>query len=1153
MRSICLLFIAFFGLQNLFAQNPGDTIVVQTFDYSMTYGSGIRDTMAYFPDDPNLTFEKIILSYNMRCKDDVVNTNGSANHIGCGAWDYSCNTYIHDSTRIDSLRQTMDSYSISNFSGNSYNYSINPVYNFIQFYQQQASIDSLITEDTTQLGYGTDSLSFVIATNQQAHKSQFIYRAHELGQMGLINDSIDALSLTVLQSNQWAQFLTIKMKLTTDSILSEQAVDVDGFTEVYNANTYLSNGLNRLQFHTPFAWDSTSNIIVEFSLTNSTPVNTTLIQGEQQSYTAGVYTHDAQHITLNGAENISIPTDSFFSIANQVTVSLWVYGNENLMPYNTSIFEGRDSLGNRTINVHQPWSNGRVYFDCGNTGSSYDRIDKAANVSDYAGGWNHWTFTKNASTGMMKIYLNGQQWHAGVSKTKTLDIQSFFLGSSAYNSNFWNGHVKELRIFDKELDLITIQNWMNRRMNSSHPDFNRLVAHYPLGEGSGTSVNDLSANNQTANFNGAINWNYTRGEQLSHFFQGTTQRPNLSFFQGEYLLSMHTDTVLDSLMASPNTVKEYAIVPHPNSLLNDSIATLSTNTYWEAISHTYDANGNLLNSQATTIDGTINIGTLTYYKRFPMAFQIMSFVTPYGAYLDLGPEGKTWHFDLTDFAPIFKGPKRITMDAGGQWQEDMDVKFLFIVGTPPRDVLDMQQLWKVQARSYTDIMADNAFEPRDYSLMANADAFKIRTVITGHGQEGEFIPQFHKINIDGGVPEFNWQVWTDCGENPIFPQGGTWIYDRAGWCPGQASDLQEDDITNFVTAGQTHTFDYGINSASGDSRYWVSSQLVSYDEANFTLDAAIVDILSPTDKVNYIRTNPICSKPEVVIQNTGSDILTSLTIEYWINNAATPESYNWSGSLAFLEKATVELPDPSSLWDDMANSHNMFYVRISNPNNASDAYAHNNELSTSFSRAPRYPTDFVVRHYTNAGAAFGNTSETSWKVLDNQGTVLYNSGNLQVNTLYVDTLNFTEGCYTFRIEDSDEDGIDFWANNDGFGYLRFNNMWGDQFFGAEGDFGAFLQQEFIASNTSSINETDQARLSVYPNPTNGELSIYWNQQKEEEVQFDLVNMMGETIWSETYHSKEVSKQLELSMYASGVYLLQVKSADQNIQKKVVLQ
>ena len=137
MKKIFYLLIAIFIIIQSSAQNPGDTIVVQTFDYNMTYGSGPwsggdRDTIAHFPNDPNLTFEKIILSYNMRCKDNVVNTNGQSNSIGCGAWDYSCHTYIHDSTRIDSILSYQSSHTVSSFSGSVYNYSLNPVYNFYQ-------------------------------------------------------------------------------------------------------------------------------------------------------------------------------------------------------------------------------------------------------------------------------------------------------------------------------------------------------------------------------------------------------------------------------------------------------------------------------------------------------------------------------------------------------------------------------------------------------------------------------------------------------------------------------------------------------------------------------------------------------------------------------------------------------------------------------------------------------------------------------------------------------------------------------------------------------------------------------------------------------------------------------------------------------------
>jgi len=324
--------------------------------------------------------------------------------------------------------------------------------------------------------------------------------------------------------------------------------------------------------------------------------------------------------------------------------------------------------------------------------------------------------------------------------------------------------------------------------------------------------------------------------------------------------------ITDSILAPADTIYEVIIISNPNTLFHDIIDTISVNLYWQPYSYTTDTSGNIINIDTLMSSGTINITELDYYKRYPMAFQIMSFVTPYGIGLDLGPNGKTWYFDVTDYTPILKGNKKITVSGGGQWQEDMDIKFLFIVGTPNREVLEMQQIWRPQSKGYSAIIANDAFEPRDILMHPNASTYKLRTTITGHGQQGEFIPQDHYLNIDGGAQEYIWPVWTECAENPVYPQGGTWIYDRAGWCPGQASDVREDDITGLVNPGQIHNIDYGVTNATGTSNYWISSQLVSYGTASHSLDAAIIDILSPTDQILHLRTNPHCSKPKIIIQ-----------------------------------------------------------------------------------------------------------------------------------------------------------------------------------------------------------------------------------------------------------------------------------------------
>jgi hypothetical protein len=733
------------------AQNPGDTIVVQTFDYGMTYGQAWgppRDTLAHFPSDPNLTFEKIIMSYSIRCKDAQINTSGG-NNVACGEWDYSCHTYIHDSTRVDSILYTVASYSISGFTGTIYNYSTTPIYNY--FYSLNAS--------------------------------------------GLL--------------------------------------------------------------------------------------------------------------------------------------------------------------------------------------------------------------------------------------------------------------------------------------------------------------------------------------------------------------------ILDSIIASPDTILELGIISNHGTLNHDIIDTLSVNFYYQPYSYTYDTSGSIINIDTLTSNGTLNITTLNYYRRYPMAFQIMSFVTPYGIGLDLGAEGKTWYFDVTDYYPVLKGDKRITVSGGGQWQEDMDIKFLFIVGTPPRDVLEMQQIWRPQSKGYGAIMADDAFEPRDVLMHSNASAYKLRTTITGHGQEGEFIPQNHYLNIDGGTQEYIWPVWTECAENPIYPQGGTWIYDRAGWCPGQASDLREDDITQLVNPGQIHNIDYGVSSATGTSNYWVSSQLVSYGAANHTLDAAIIDVLSPTNQILHVRTNPLCSKPKITIQNTGNTTLTSLQIEYWVNGATSHEIYQWSGNLNFLEKEEVELPDPTSLWANIAANNNIFHVIISLPNNSTDEYYFNNIISSTFESAPTYPNTFALWFQTNNGEVNPLTqiSESSWEFFDNNGNSIYASGDLISNTQFRDTLVFNNGCYVFKVTDTDDDGLDFWANNDGGGMVRFREIEASWLKSFDGDFGRFIHHEFRVEDGLSNSEINDVDIKIFPNPATNEIIVIGDLANS--TKLILTDNIGRIVSTINIDKNNNTHKIDIKNLSKGIYFISINN--NKIIKKVVKQ
>jgi hypothetical protein len=109
-----------------------------------------------------------------------------------------------------------------------------------------------------------------------------------------------------------------------------------------------------------------------------------------------------------------------------------------------------DSNNQRILNIHLPWQDGAVYFDCGADGAgNYDRIAKQADPADYKGKWSHWTFTKDAVAGEMKIYLNGQLWYMESGKTRSIPAATqVVFGCDRSLTYSYDGKVAELRIWN---------------------------------------------------------------------------------------------------------------------------------------------------------------------------------------------------------------------------------------------------------------------------------------------------------------------------------------------------------------------------------------------------------------------------------------------------------------------------------------------------------------------------------------------------------------------------------------------------------------------------------------------------------------------------------------------------------------------------------
>jgi hypothetical protein len=1138
-----LLFI--FSSISLFAQSPGDTIEVETFNYSQTYGinqwsGGIRDTMITFPNDPNVSYEKILMLYNMRCKDGNVST-GTERDKGCGEWDISCNTYLHDSTSIDSLATTISSHTISNFSGTTFNYSTSPTYDYYRHLQPNATIVNTINENPFVIGSGTMSLNHVLPTANYNGKSQYLFTATELLAAGMSAGNLDGLMLQVLNGTESADFLRVKIKSTTKTALSASLPDMTGFTEVFFHNTNFISGQNRLQFSTPFNWDGISNLIIEFSFTNQNNGNTVNFGGTNTGMDYGIHSDGDRIHYFNGTNQIQANNYTGIGGSGDRTMESWInssVANKEIISWGVNSSTEKWSFrinGNGTVRAEV--NGGYIYGTTVVSNGQWHHVACVLSGNDIA----------NA-----KLYVDGVLETVGASQSHTVNTNAstnLNIGHGR-NNTYFNGNIDEVRIWNTALSGTTLQNWLYKSIDATHPNYANLDLYYPLNEGTGDAITDYSNNGNNATIqNGAV-WQKMQGVDLFKGFQVTQTRPNVTFLQGTYNLNIIIDTVYEAIQRTANIVNHNQIFPNYGQVKHDSIGLISSSNYWEAggYENYYDENGLLYNSILIPIDGTITPTTLTYQRRFPMKYEIMSFVTPYGVNLDLGQNGKTWTFDVTDYAPILNGTKRLTIERGGQWMEDMDIRFLYIVGTPPRDVLDIQQIWPVESKTYTSIMADDSFAPKDMPLHPNGEYFKVRSAISGHGQEGEFIPRAHSLNVNGGIEEFGWQVWKECSYNPIFPQGGTWIYDRAGWCPGMATDVEESDLTPYITAGQTTaTIDYGVLSGSGDSRYIANHQLVSYGGANFNLDARITDVISPSNKVEYSKEGILCGRPTIVIQNTGATTLTSLTIEYWVNNAATKQTYNWTGNLGFMEKEEVSLPVSSALWTDITGSENAFYAEISNPNGSTDEYSFNNLTHSNFSVPDVLPSEFKLSFRTNSQGG-----ESRIFLYDDNGTQLFFRAGMSAYTTYDEIFNLNSGCYSLVIQDTDGDGIDFWANNDGTGFCRiFRTDIPLAIKTLEPDFGGSITYNFTVGfplPTESIEEN--LDVTVFPNPASQYFVL--KGKHLEDANISVFNAIGQVVQIPNFVSNnEILFRTE--NLPKGIYFINIKQGEELVTKRVIIE
>ncbi len=1100
-----------------FTLSAQDTILVN----AITYDSTARDVIVAFPESGE--YRKVELLYSMRCHDLAVG-NGA---VGCREWDYHCNTVVTVPERADSILRSHPSSTITNWDEETFYGTTQQTYQTIEYqsYLGQPQDGSVIS----QLGQYSETMNL---QSDQPQSINLIYTGAELSAAGVTAGDIHGITLPLSPTGEQQvnlQHLTVFLG-GTDLATIESDNPLNLFADDparYYSNTTVTGDDTQVIFGAPYSWDGESNLAVSISYQSSdTPVSLASHPSSQSTLRSSGMDRFA---AMTSVESWLLQND-FSSIENQVTISFWSYG-DNSLPKNNSILEGSDASGNRQVNVHLPWSNASIFWDCGNDGSNYDRLSKAATFADFKNDWVHWTFVKDLNQGLLRIYKNGVLWTESTGNVRPIDIQSLVMGANINGVGGYHGYLDNFRVWKVALSPETVQDYLYKEIDEDHPSYVHLIAEYRFDEEDASTISDSGPQGvQSLSDYAAQTFAHgTRGANSLIFknLEPISLRPSLSLVQQTGISAgIFTAPFTDSIPRHPHQVNNYEIIDG-NLELTETLYLYETD-------------------QANAMT-TIEVTPLNYYLKSEARYEILSFITPYGNGLDLGPDGVQFTIDMTDYLPILKGDRRLTIEGVGRNQEEMDLTFRFITGKPARDVLDIQQIWPIKdaasiwfGNGFGDIKNDNVFEPRTTVLMPEGDYFKLRSAVTGHGQNGEFTNQRHYLDIDGGFREFQYNVWKECADNPMYPQGGTWIYDRAGWCPGMETDVHTFNVSEWASPGDTITLDYGlVNADPGSADYRVSNQLVSYGPLNYSRDAELTEVIRPTQQYEYQRLNPACNTPLIMVKNNGTDVINSLDIHYQVTGGAM-DTYSWTGNLFPEQEVEIELPMPShSFWGD--NSEARFEVSIINVNGSTDENIDNNTMTTVYQPVHIFERNFRIALRTNQ-VPFNN----SYTITNSSGEEVVKSPGFMSNTDYLEDIDLPGGCYTFTLRDTGDDGLSFWANPAaGNGFVRMDELNDDgglQYVAWQPnpDFGGDLSFDFMVRGTTDVNDIDEASiLSIAPVPTQGELTLYWQHDLHTTGQLTLADISGRQV-----HSQEVKSGQKISIdtnhLRNGNYLVRIQ-------------
>jgi hypothetical protein len=534
-------------------------------------------------------------------------------------------------------------------------------------------------------------------------------------------------------------------------------------------------------------------------------------------------------------------------------------------------------------------------------------------------------------------------------------------------------------------------------------------------------------------------------------------------------------------------------------------------------------------------------------------YEIGRMLTPYGG--AFASDWKfNWEVDITDFSLFLRDSVEIEYNHTGYepnndrgWSVTLD--FEIIKGKPAIEPVSIQKIYDGSFR-YGDSSnsIENALKPVAFATAKDAQFARLRVVQTGHGMDkpdncAEFCSKYREIWYDEKLIDKR-DIWKACGENPLYPQAGTWVYDRAAWCPG---DLMPPDIYDLaVKTGGQHIIDINMQpyvSTAPSADEYITAYLIQYKRTSATTDIRVDDIIAPSSHDRYRRHNPASMNPQILVKNLGTSTINRFRVQYG-TKGFSKKVLNWSGHLSPSTSVSISLPSII----ESREGQNHFEVELLQPNGRKDNYPKDNKSVVSFEAAPKHDSTIIVYLQTN-----NQPAHNSYVIKNSEGVTVQERslGFLQANTLYMDTVRLSKGHYLFVLSDTAGNGLEFWANpRGGRGKARLLNKDGSMLKDFESDFGSSARYAFeVGTPVAAI--TPQTSVGLYPTRTDGKTTLDYYSNFAENVLVQIITDPGDQVVEEhIYHQiKQGVFTYDLSRFPKGRFYLKVLVEGKEIFKK----